>query len=121
MGIHADLIEADLEGIDPGEMAEHLRAVASLTERQLSGMLGWAQQEQDGPVYDMTLRLSLLPGGGEAIRWPCGHIGMRSHVLDDEPDGPYYSGCDCPSEDPWASNRPASPTRVPMIGPYSGA
>jgi hypothetical protein len=35
-------------------MSEHFRAVASLTPRQLSGMLGWTQQGQDGPVYIAT-------------------------------------------------------------------
>ena len=38
-------------------MAEHFRAVAALTSRQLGGMLGWAQQEQDGAVYGVAYTL----------------------------------------------------------------
>src|SRR6516165_237999 len=57
MGIHADLIDDDLDGIDPHEMSEHFRAVAALTKQQLSGMLGWAQQGQDRPVYEVAYAL----------------------------------------------------------------
>ena len=96
---HAALIEADLDGIDPCEMAEHLRAVASLTKRQLSGMLGWAQQQQDGPVYHLAYVL-------------------LNEIPPFDPAGCQCSGC---KTNPWGSSCTAPPARVPMIGPYSGA
>lgn len=57
MGFHTDLIAADLDGIDPQETAGHLRAIAALTKTQLSGMLGWAQHEQDRDVYRVAFEL----------------------------------------------------------------
>lgn len=32
---------------------------------------------------------------GEAIRWPCGCVGIRNHGLDGEPGAPYYDDCGC--------------------------
>jgi len=61
MGVHSDLIAADLDGIDPQAIAAHLRAVAALTKQQLSGMLGWAQQEQDSAVYQLAYHLLAGP------------------------------------------------------------
>jgi hypothetical protein len=57
VGIIADQLAEDLDGIDPRELAEHFRAAASLTMQQLGGMLGWAQQEQDKPVYRLAYTL----------------------------------------------------------------
>ncbi len=56
MGMHTDLIAADLAGIDPEAMRGHLRAVAEMTDSQLAGMLGWLQQEQD-PAYRTAWQL----------------------------------------------------------------
>jgi hypothetical protein len=57
MGIMSDILDADLDGIDPQEIAGHLRAIAALTRDQLGGMLGWAQQEQDRDAYRVAFEL----------------------------------------------------------------
>ncbi len=57
MGIHADLVASDLDGINPDETARHLAAVALLSPQQLSGMLGWAQQNQQALVYNIAYAL----------------------------------------------------------------
>lgn len=67
MGLHADLIEADLGDIDLEEMAEHFRAIASLTDRQVDGMLGWAQQEQADDVYNVAYAVAAERADARAI------------------------------------------------------
>jgi hypothetical protein len=86
MGLMSDLIEGDLGDVDPREMAEHFRAVASLTVQQLHGMLGWAQQGQDGPVYNLAHTLIYSAGdpprptlGGLTV--PGDHDGQGWHDL----------------------------------------
>ena len=68
MGMHADLIAADLDGIDPEAMRGHLRAVAEMTDRQLAGMLGWLQQEQD-PAYHTAWQLHQAREQGGIAAW----------------------------------------------------
>lgn len=57
MGLITDLIAGDLGDADPAEIREHIRAIDSLTGRQLSGMLGWLQQEQDSAYGTVHLLL----------------------------------------------------------------
>jgi hypothetical protein len=57
MGQHTDLIDDDLDGINLDEVAAQFRAAASLTRRQLSGTMGWAQQRQDAQVYAIAYAL----------------------------------------------------------------
>ena len=68
MGTHTDLIAADLDGIDPEAMRGHLAAVAKMTDRQLAGMLGWLQQEQD-PAYHAAWQLHQAREQGVTLAW----------------------------------------------------